>query len=92
MCRRVWGTGFPCVVVDTLELERRAYANPWAPPADAVGGLRLFRARERRGLPMYPAHHALLDALACGELYLAQAADLLAASPRTSPTLRHVVA
>jgi DNA polymerase-3 subunit epsilon len=92
VCRRAWGAGFPCVVVDTLELERRAHANPWAPPAEVVGGLRLFGARERRGLPPYPAHHALLDALACGELYLAQAADLVAASPRTSPTLRHVVA
>ena len=90
-CRRRWGVGMPCVVVDTLELERRARANPWGPPAE-VGGLRLFRARERRGLPQYKAHHALVDALACGELYLAQAAELQARSPRTSPTLRHVVA
>jgi DNA polymerase-3 subunit epsilon len=92
VCRSRWGAGLPCVVVDTLELERRAHANPWGPPVDVAGGLRLFRARERRGLPQYTAHHALVDALACGELYLAQAADLLAASPTTSPTLRHVVA
>jgi DNA polymerase-3 subunit epsilon len=90
-CRRRWGVGMPCLVVDTLELERRAHANPWGPAAD-VGGLRLWRARERRGLPLYAAHHALVDALACGELYLAQAADLVAAAPGTSPTLRHVVA
>lgn len=92
VCRQAWGAGMPCVVVDTLELERRAHANPWGPPADVAGGLRLFRARERRGLPQYKAHHALVDALACGELYLAQAADLVAASPGTSPTLRQVVA
>jgi DNA polymerase-3 subunit epsilon len=89
-CRRHWGVGMPCVVVDTLELERREHANPWGPPAD-VGGLRLFRARERRGLPQYKAHHALVDALACGELYLAQAADLAARSPRGTPTLRQVL-
>lgn len=92
VCRQRWGTGMPCVVVDTLDLERRAHSNPWGPPADVAGGLRLFRARERRGLPQYKAHHALVDALACGELYLAQAADLVAASPGTSPTLRHVAA
>ncbi len=91
VCRRRWGVGLPCVVVDTLELERREHANPWGPPAD-VGGLRLFGARERRGLPQYKAHHALVDALACGELYLAQAAELAARSPRTNPTLRHVMA
>jgi DNA polymerase-3 subunit epsilon len=88
-CRLRWGQGLPCVVVDTLELERRAHANPWGPPAD-VGGLRLFRARERRGLPQYKAHHALVDALACGELYLTQVAELEARSATASPTLRQV--
>ncbi len=90
-CRIRWGQGMPCVVVDTLELERRAHANPWGPPAE-VTTLRLFRARERRGLPQYKAHHALVDALACGELYLAQVADLEARSPGTTTALRHVMA
>ena len=32
------------------------------------GALRLWAARERRGLPVYRAHEALVDALACAEL------------------------
>ncbi len=91
VCRRQWGVGLPCLVVDTLELERREHANPWGPPAEVVG-LRLFHARERRGLPQYKAHHALVDALACGELYLAQTAELAARSRGAGPTLRQVVA
>ena len=54
--------------------------------------MRLWTARERRGLPVYRAHEALTDALACAELYLAQRAELEAQSPGTTLTLRHVVA
>jgi len=43
------------------------------PPASQ---LRLWGARERFGLPRYRAHDAAVDALACAELYLAQAAEL----------------
>jgi DNA polymerase III subunit epsilon len=91
VCERAWGAGMPCVVVDTFELERRVVAGGWgAEPAQ--GALRLWTARERRGLPVYRAHEALTDALACAELYLAQRAELAAASPETTLTLRHVVA
>ncbi len=34
--------------------------------------LRLARVRERYDLPRYGSHNALSDALACGELFLAQ--------------------
>jgi len=91
VCERAWGEGLPCVVVDTLELERRAVAGGWG-SEPAAGALRLWTARERRGLPVYSAHQALTDALACAELYLAQRAELEAPSPETTLTLRHVVA
>ena len=56
------------------------------------GALRLWAARKRRGLPVYRAHEALSDALACAELYLAQRAELEARHPGTTQTLRQVVA
>jgi DNA polymerase-3 subunit epsilon len=37
------------------------------------GDLRLAKARGRYNLPRYPAHNALTDAIAAGELFLAQA-------------------
>lgn len=90
-CERLWGAAMPCVVVDTMELERRAVSTGWGsePPS---GSLRLDAARVRRGLPSYRSHECLTDALACAELYLAQRADLEAASPDMVLTLRHVVA
>lgn len=39
----------------------------------ARGSLTLAACRERFGLPSYEAHHAFIDAVACGELFLAQA-------------------
>ncbi len=91
VCERTWGAGMPCVVVDSFELERRAVAGGWG-SEPARGALRLWTARERRGLPVYRAHEALTDALACAELFLAQRAELQAQSPETTLTLRHVVA
>jgi len=40
------------------------------------GLLRLNEARQHFGLPRYPAHRALTDAVATGELLLAQVAEL----------------
>lgn len=37
------------------------------------GSLKLAACRQRYGLPEYEAHQALTDAIACGELFLAQA-------------------
>ena len=91
VCERAWGAGMPCVVVDTFELERRVVAGGWGAEPER-GALRLWTARERRRLPVYRAHEALTDALACAELYLAQRAELEAQTPQTTLTLRHVVA
>jgi DNA polymerase-3 subunit epsilon len=93
-CERAWGERLPCVVVDTMVLERRAlegraHTGRWG-HEPAAGALRLWAARERRGLPVYRAHEALVDALACAELYLAQCAELAARRPGTTVTLRQV--
>lgn len=90
-CRRSWGVEPPFVVVDTLELERRALVRADRRHAEP-GALRLATARARRGLPPYPLHEALTDALACAELYLAQRAELEHTTPETTLTLRQVVA
>ena len=37
VCERAWGASMPCVVVDTLELERRAVAGGWG-SEPAAGG------------------------------------------------------
>lgn len=66
-CRRLWGAGMPCLTVDTLEVERRLRTTWMDRPA--AGSLRLWAARERYGLPQYRAHDALLDAIACAELF-----------------------
>lgn len=60
-------------VVCTLDLQQRLLAREGQDPH---GRLRLWRARERHGLPRVAAHDALGDALACAELYLAQRAEL----------------
>jgi DNA polymerase-3 subunit epsilon len=59
-------------VVDTLQLEKRKLLKRH----DVIepGALRLFNCRARYGLDDYPAHDALVDALATAELLLAIAA------------------
>jgi DNA polymerase-3 subunit epsilon len=61
-------------------------ARPRAGGAAVVVGARTARAAR------VPAHEALVDALACAELYLAQRAELQAARPETTLTLRQVMA
>lgn len=90
-CQRLWGAGLPCAVVDTIELERRAVRRRGVAPR-GTGGLRLWTARARRALPVYQAHEALTDALACAELYLAQRAEMQARRPGAVLTLRDVLA
>lgn len=73
-CREVYGTSVPLQVVDTLEVQRRligAQHHELRP-----GTLRLHRSRRAHGLPTYAAHHALIDAVACAELFLAQCTAL----------------
>jgi DNA polymerase-3 subunit epsilon len=68
--RALYGAVLPFYVVDTMELERRRLmrANPHVKPAD----LRLAACRARHGLPPHRPHHALEDAIATAELFLAQ--------------------
>lgn len=64
-------------VIDTMELEARMHRESLS--ARLLRGLgraplsiRLQDSRERYGLPVYQAHHALVDALATAELLQAQ--------------------
>lgn len=79
-CRRVHGTGFPCLYVDTLGLARRLTTSAWD-DEPRPGSLRLDAVRARHNLPRYRSHEALTDALAAAELYLAQVAELGAGRP-----------
>ena len=71
-CKHFYGYPFIGPVVDTLALEVRSFRN--RDKAIQAGDLRLAAARARYGLPRYPAHNALTDAIAAGELFLAQVA------------------
>nr|WP_224400051.1 exonuclease domain-containing protein [Corynebacterium poyangense] len=72
-CQKVYRASFQPPVVDTFALERRRMERMGTYPRGE--DLRLPRVRERYGLPRYPNHSALHDALACAELYLAQTVD-----------------
>lgn len=71
-CREAWGAPLRVPVVDTLEVERRLLRGT----PDAAGAVRLDACRVRHGLPRYRAHSAVVDAIACAELFLAQCAVL----------------
>lgn len=68
-----YGARPPVAAVDTLSLQHRLLPTHHR---EAGGSLRLDAARRTFGLPRYTAHHALADALAAGELLLAQVAEL----------------
>lgn len=69
-CRQLWGAPLVARVVDTLALaHRRHHHGTHHEPTD--GELRLHALRAQYGLPRYPAHNALSDALATAELLLA---------------------
>ena len=80
LCQQHYGAPLLMPVVDTLALERRRLARRDQPIGS--GELRLQACRERYGLPDYPAHNALVDALATAELLLAQATHGLDIKPR----------
>jgi len=71
-CKRIYGFPFVGPVVDSLALEVRVYRTQDKPIQQ--GDLRLANARARYGLPRYRAHNALIDAIAAGELFVAQMA------------------
>ena len=67
--RELFGVPLLLPQVDTLALEERLLRRRDVPIK--AGDLRLQGCRERYGLPAYPAHNALMDALATAELLLA---------------------
>lgn len=72
--QEAYGATMPLVAVDTLALQHRLVIGEYGEiPPDS---LRLNDARRHYGLPRYAAHRALIDAVAAGELLLAQLAEL----------------
>lgn len=77
--RQHLGEGLLFPIIDTMELEARVHPKRSVSWWDRLRGrkrisIRLADSRLRYGLPLYSAHHALTDALACGELLQAQVA------------------
>jgi DNA polymerase-3 subunit epsilon len=68
-----YGARPPVTAVCTLAQQQRLMP---AHEREADGALRLDAVRRTYGLPRYTAHHALTDAIAAGELFLAQVAEL----------------
>jgi len=71
LSRREFGAPLLMPTADTLLLEEAILRRRGAPIMP--GDLRLQACRERYNLPNYPAHNALIDALATAELLQAQA-------------------
>lgn len=69
-CRRFYGAPLLMPIVDTLMLEKQKLQSRQQSLQNGV--LTLSQCRSRYGLPTYPAHNALSDALATAELLLAQ--------------------
>jgi len=84
-CRATYGYPLTVPWIDTLALAHRS--NTCGNRVLAEGALRLQACRARFGLPRYKAHDALSDALACAELFLAEAA---ARSGRAPAPLRNL--
>ncbi|USD66426.1 3'-5' exonuclease [Vibrio sp. SCSIO 43136] len=72
-----WGEGITFPMVDTMDLENRHQQRKNGGLLNRLKGkkqesIRLGSSRERYGLPAYPPHHALTDAMATAELLIAQ--------------------
>jgi len=72
-CRRCYGASWAGPSIDTLGLLERVFRRSAQPVLQ--GGLQLGAARGYYGLPAYPEHEALWDAVSAAELWLAVAAD-----------------
>lgn len=72
-CQYLYGGPLLMPIVDTLTIAQQQLTRH----RDAIpeGGLRLAALREHYHLPRYKAHHALNDAIATAELFLAQVAE-----------------
>lgn len=88
-CRRRYGASVTVPVIDTFELQRRITTATFRHVRE--GGLRLPAARAHFGLPRYRAHEAVTDALACAELFLAQAAFLAGDAPAETLRIRELL-
>ena len=80
--REQFGVDWVHPLADTLALEKRRLMrrNTSLPE----GSFRLGECRRRYGLPEYPAHNALQDAIACAEVFMAWAQH----HERQGPTIR----
>lgn len=83
--REQFGLEWVHPAADTLERERRRMARQEA--GIHQGALRLGNCRRRYNLPDYPAHNALDDAIACAELFIAQARHASRTGPRVGQCL-----
>ena len=70
-CRKVYKMPFEIPTVDTMVLEQRLFKA--RDLTVGKGDMRLDAVRQRYNLPRYRAHNAMIDAISCGELFLAQA-------------------
>lgn len=68
IAKKLYGVSLPLLVMDTLQLAfYLKYKDAVHVPHNA---LNLFHLRDDYQLPAYSAHNALLDAVACAELFL----------------------
>jgi DNA polymerase-3 subunit epsilon len=81
-CRSAFGAGLVVPTLDTYALARRRMEREYVHPRGE--DLRLPRLRDRYGLPSYPPHRAVTDALSCAELFLAMTAPENGRSPYSS--------
>jgi DNA polymerase-3 subunit epsilon len=72
LLRRHGGVALPNPFIDTLVLARTVLEGGGGRVDEHGGALTLAAARERHGLAPHAQHSAVSDALACGELLLAQ--------------------
>jgi DNA polymerase-3 subunit epsilon len=82
-CQRIYGAPFVAPFICTFQLETR-----WFPAVHQSDQLRLGHLRAAYNLPHYTAHNGLIDAIACGELLLAQRARKGDAKVRLGDMLR----
>lgn len=92
-CRRVFGSELAVQSLDTMVMAQHLMDRSHGVDAfsAAPGSYRLQAARDRFGLPRYRAHDALVDALACAELFLAQTAILADHGRASVAALRRVL-
>lgn len=88
-CRNALGEGLRFPLVDTMQIEAALYPRRKAGWLARLLGkksisIRLNDSRQRYGLPVYHAHHALTDALATAELLQAQVATHFSAQQEIS--------